>query len=121
MALQAKETRLDNIDPRSAVIYPITLPRRLVLLISLQGRLAQVVAPVAAADMEETARRFRQHLQTRSRNSYLRESRQLYDWLIRPLHPYLQAADIDTLVFVPDGVLRTIPFATLQDRDNHHT
>ena len=115
VALQDKRTVLDNVDPRSAVIYPVILPQRLVLLLSVDDRLRQVVVPVDGPTLEETSRRFRRHLQIRSLNNYLRESRQLYDWLIRPLEPYLADRDIDTLVFVPDGALRTIPFGTLQD------
>jgi CHAT domain-containing protein len=118
VALQAKQTPLDAIDPHSAIIYPIILPQRLVLLLSIQGRLQQVVVPLAAADLKQTVRRFRRHLQTRASYAYLRESRQLYDWLIRPLQPYLQATTVDTLVFVPDGALRTIPFATLQNKED---
>ena len=37
----------------------------------------------------------------------------LYAWLIQPLEKDLKAHDIDTLVFVPDGTLRTIPLAAL--------
>jgi CHAT domain-containing protein len=39
----------------------------------------------------------------------------LYDWLLRPLEADLTASRIDTLVFVPDGPLRTIPMAALHD------
>src|SRR5206468_8696938 len=42
-------------------------------------------------------------------------AQKLYDWLIRPIEPDLAAFSIDTLVFVPDGALRTIPMAALHD------
>jgi CHAT domain-containing protein len=38
----------------------------------------------------------------------------LYDWLIRPIAALLPPS-IDTLVIVPDGALRTIPFSALHD------
>jgi CHAT domain-containing protein len=46
---------------------------------------------------------------------YMRHAQTLYDWLVRPLAPDLAAVSIKTLVFVPDGVLRTIPMAALHD------
>ena len=42
-------------------------------------------------------------------------AQQLYQWLIEPLQSHLKAQHIDTLIIVPDGVLRTIPFASLYD------
>jgi CHAT domain-containing protein len=39
----------------------------------------------------------------------------MYDRLIRPILPFLQAHEVDTLVIVPDGALRSIPFAALYD------
>lgn len=39
----------------------------------------------------------------------------LYDRLIRPLEPALEAAQIDTLVFIHDGFLRSVPMAALYD------
>ena len=42
----------------------------------------------------------------RSTWQFLNPSRQLYDWLIRPLHPILDGRKIDTLVFVPGGCLK---------------
>lgn len=39
----------------------------------------------------------------------------MYDWLIRPFEAELEAHAIETLVFVPDGSLRTVPFAALYD------
>jgi len=42
----------------------------------------------------------------------------LYQWLIEPIKTVLQLKGIDTLVIVPDGVLRTVPFAALYDGDS---
>jgi CHAT domain-containing protein len=39
----------------------------------------------------------------------------LYTWLIRPLEAALASASVQTLVFVPDGPLRTFPLAALYD------
>jgi CHAT domain-containing protein len=42
-------------------------------------------------------------------------ARQLYDWIIAPLEPYLEEADIDTLLFCLDEGLRSMPLAALHD------
>jgi CHAT domain-containing protein len=60
-------------------------------------------------------RSFREALQDGTPQRYLRHGQRLYDWLIRPLEPELLSLHIDTLVFVPDGALRTIPMAALHD------
>ena len=44
---------------------------------------------------------------------FLGPAQTLYSWLIEPLVPHLSG--IETLVIVPDGALRTIPFAALHD------
>ena len=45
--------------------------------------------------------------------TFIDPAQTLYQWLIEPLASQLH--DIKTLVVVPDGVLRTIPFAALHD------
>lgn len=39
----------------------------------------------------------------------------IYDWLIKPFATDLEQAGIDTLVFIQDGLLRSIPMAALYD------
>src|SRR5207237_250384 len=54
-------------------------------------------------------------LEKRTTREYLPYAQHLYDHLIRPLDQVLASVPIDTLVFVPDGALRTIPMAALHD------
>nr|VFJ60505.1 MAG: filamentous hemagglutinin family N-terminal domain-containing protein [Candidatus Kentron sp. DK] len=115
-AALAQGKAVEAIDPRSAVLYPILLPDRLVLLLNLaDGSTHQVVVNVGKTALEATAHRLRRGLQNRIDDRFLIEARQLYDWLIRPVEKTLQAAGVDTLVWVPDGALRTIPISTVQD------
>ena len=112
---RSSTTELDILAQTAVVIYPILLPDRLELLVSLTSGLKRFSVPVDAATLTRTVRSFRYDLQKRTTRRYLRPARTLYDWLIRPLHAELAATDIDTLVFVPDGPLRTIPMAALHD------
>ncbi len=111
----AKVTRLDVVSQTAIVVYPILLPDRTELLISLPTGLKRVAVPVRADMLTEEIRQFRRKLEKRTTREYLPHARQLYDWLIRPLEPDLESFRIDTLVFVPDGPLRTIPMAALHD------
>jgi CHAT domain-containing protein len=113
--LQAKVRSIDQLAQRTAAIYPILLPERMVLLVSLPGGLVQRSVPVSADELTAEVRSFRRLLEKRTTREYLVPARKLYDRLIRPLEQDLEAANVDTLVFVPDGPLRTIPMAALHD------
>jgi len=106
---------IETVAPSAAVVYPIILPDRTELLVTLKSGLKQVSVPVPAADLIREVRLFRKKLEKRTTREYLPHAQQLYDWLIRPLEPTLASMPIDTLVFVPDGALRTIPMAALHD------
>lgn len=108
-------TQLDVVSPTAAVVYPIVLPDRVELLVTLPSGLRRFVVPVPEARLTREVNQFRQLLERRTTRQYLRPARQLHEWLIRPLEGELAAAGIDTLVFVPDGTLRTIPMSALHD------
>ena len=46
---------------------------------------------------------------------FLTPAQNLYNWIIRPFTSDLDAAQIKTLVFIQDGLLRSIPMAALHD------
>src|SRR5689334_6770142 len=70
---------------------------------------------MTSAAMTTEVRLFRRTVEKRTTLEYLSPAQQLYDWLIRPLESELIRQKIKTLVFVPDGALRTIPFSALHD------
>ena len=111
----SKITTLDVVAQTAVVIYPILLPDRTELLVSLPTGLKRILVPVGSEPLTEEVRQLRRRLEKRTTREYLPHAQKLYDWLIRPLETDLAAAAIDTLVFVPDGALRTIPMAALHD------
>ena len=115
---EGRNSALEKATRTTAVVYIIPLRDRTETLVSLPGGLRRVKSRVTVAQITETVRAFREHLEKRTTSEYLAESWQLYDWLIRPLETLLEQNKIDTLVFVPDGALRTIPMAALNDRQN---
>jgi len=123
--IQSKGVDVATIDAKTAVIYLIPLPDRTEILvaeptaISPQAPNGYVVrrfrANVSEAELTSAIRNFRLQLMDVTTNDYGPTAAKLYDWLIRPMDAYLQSRGVDTLVFIPDGPLRTIPMAALYD------
>jgi CHAT domain-containing protein/Tfp pilus assembly protein PilF len=111
----SKVTTLDVVAKTTVIIYPILLPDRIELLVGLPTGLKQVSVPVGTDTVTKEVREFRRMLEKRTTREYLPHAQKIYDWLIRPIEPDLAASSIDTLIFVPDGALRTIPMAALHD------
>lgn len=122
IAAQTKQTLLDNNIPHAAILYPILLPDRVEILLTLphqkhetQGHIQQFSIPIDAVTLKDEVNEFRFELETEETEDYLPYAQQLYTWLFQPLEHSLQTQQIDILIIVPDGVLRTIPFAALHD------
>ncbi len=112
---QAKRTPLAPGILNTAVLYPILLPDRTEILLSLPKGIQQFILPVTAPALREEVNEFRFELESYDSQNYLAYAQRLYQWLIAPLETALTTQKIATLVIVPDGVLRTIPFAALHD------
>ncbi|MEM8612689.1 MAG: CHAT domain-containing protein [Cyanobacteria bacterium P01_H01_bin.105] len=134
------------IDDKTAVIYPIILENRLEIILSLSDKISRYTAPVSKAQLNATIRRWNNVASRssftggdstdRSRNSagitvepvidgfgaesiLNSVSQELYEWLITPLEPDLIQANVDTLVFIPDGSLRNISMSALYDGEQY--
>ena len=112
---RGRAARIEMVASTTAVIYLIPLADRTELLVGLRDGLQRFRVPVPAEQLTATVRQFRLNLEKRTTNQYLVQARQLYQWLIAPLKDTLAARRVDTLVFVPDGMLRTIPMGALED------
>jgi CHAT domain-containing protein len=113
--MQARLTKLDSVSPATAIIYPIIFSDRTELLVSFPDGLKRRSVPVTASALTAEIRSFRRTLEKRTTREYLPHAQQLYDWLLRPLGDDLRRLNVDTLIFVPDGALRTIPMSALHD------
>jgi CHAT domain-containing protein len=114
-ATRQRVVNLEGVAQSAITIYPILLPDRTELLLSLPDGLRRVTVPVTAERLTQEVRELRRLLEKVTTREYLPHAQQLYDWLIRPIEPAVASTPIDTLVFVPDGPLRTIPMAALHD------
>ncbi|HEX5218352.1 MAG TPA: CHAT domain-containing protein [Verrucomicrobiae bacterium] len=113
--LKLKTQAVEAIDEHSAVIYLIPLPARTEMLVGTSSGLKLFTVNVSSPDLTAQVRDFRRNLETRTTFGYLEQAQQLYDWFIRPIQGFLKENQINTLVVVSDGALRTIPFAALHD------
>ena len=112
---QTAKTRLEDIAEDALVVYTITFPDRLDLLLSGRHGIERITVPVDGETLRRETHLLRRTLAKRTTWQYLPHSRRIYDWIIRPLEPRIEKHHVKTLIFVPDGPLRTIPMAALHD------
>lgn len=124
--LKTKPEQIDQVDPTAAVIYPIILPDRLAVIVSLprqsslKVRLRYYQTKLPQSQVESILEQLLQSLNPAFSNKQrLRVSQQVYDWLIRPAEAQFAESGVKTLVFVPDGSLRNLPMAALHDGQHY--
>ncbi|MCU0517231.1 MAG: CHAT domain-containing protein [Oscillatoria sp. Prado101] len=115
--LETNPVRVEGIDSQAAVIYPIILSDRLEVIVSLPNSPSRHYAtPLPGPEIEKTLQKLYSSLYIGySSSERLRLSQQVYDWLLRPAEADLASHGIKTLVFVLDGLLRSLPMAALYD------
>jgi CHAT domain-containing protein len=134
--------QIDNIDPNAAVIYPIVLPDRLEVILSMAGKpLQEVVIPINEQKVNQTLDQLYDYLDNVTINNSarnilatsnpnpreLKENIQnilpifteVYNWLIKPVEAQLDSSQIRNLVFVLNGRLQRVPIAALYDGKNY--
>jgi CHAT domain-containing protein len=70
---------------------------------------------VPEAEIKRLTAHLRRQLENRTTNEFLPSAQALYQMLVAPYRSRLSEASIETIVFVPDGHLHTIPMAALHD------
>jgi CHAT domain-containing protein len=102
--------------PGAAVLYPILLRDRIEVLVETGGSLRRFAATVSANEAVASVRQLRIGIERAgSEESYLVPAQSLYRWLLKDADAFLAAAKVDTLIVVPSGALRTVPFTVLHD------
>lgn len=115
--LDARPKQIEEVDATAAVVYPIILPDRLAVILSLPDRsLHYYSTAIADSEVENTVENLYQSLNPIfSNRRRMQLSQVVYDWLLKPAEAELERAGIKTLTFVLDGSLRKIPMAALYD------
>ncbi|MBM0740882.1 CHAT domain-containing protein [Phormidium sp. CLA17] len=115
--LTGRPAQVDQVDPKSAVVYPIILPNRLEVVLSIPKQpLRHYATQISQKNLENLVDRMQRSLRrTSSSRERLAIASQLYDLLIRPAEADLAASDVKTLAFVLDGSIKNLPMAALYD------
>lgn len=119
--LDAQPKQIDQIDRTAAAFYPIILPDRLAVILSIPEKpLSYYETKLSQKEIESTLEQLLQSLNPAFSNQLrLKFSQQVYDWLIRPAETELSDSKIETLVFVLEGLLRNIPISALYDGERY--
>jgi CHAT domain-containing protein len=113
------QTRLQDLNKDSALFYPLILSDRveLVVLFPDAPPFFETI-PIKKEKLDKTIYDYRTYTDDPTRIERTKaESVKLYDWLIKPIAAALKQAEIKTIVYAPDGLLRYIPLAGLYDDD----
>jgi CHAT domain-containing protein len=115
--LKSTSISIDQIDPHAAVLYPMILPDRIEVILSLPGQpVRHYSTALPQSQIEAVVSDYFQSLHPAySSQKRLALSQQIYDWLIRPAEVELAVHDVKTLVFVLDSALRSLPMSSLYD------
>lgn len=120
--LQDRKIALDRVvdrgeNPSAAILYPIILPEELQVIVKIpKQRLRNYTTKISQTKVEELLVDLRRNLVNPTATKTVEiQSRQVYNWLLKPIESELQKSGINTLVFVLDGVLRNIPMSALYD------
>jgi CHAT domain-containing protein/tetratricopeptide (TPR) repeat protein len=113
--LDAPPVALEQLDTQAAVVYPVVLGNHIQIILSLPQQPLQLFNTELPANWITLTERFQQALGQHNSPDVAPLGQQLYDWLITPIVPALQAGKFQTLVFVLDSPLRNVPMAALQD------
>ena len=99
----------------TAALYPLILEDRIeLLLLTANGRVQRFTTEVTRQQLSATVNELQTHLQNKTLDAKP-AAQQLHQWLIQPLTDALSADQVETILYLPDGVLRYVPLAALHD------
>ena len=103
-----------GVAPGTAILYPIVLKDRVEVIFESGAGISRQTTIVDARALRKLVESYTQQLRE-GQAGYRGGAAQLYDLLLRPFATELAAQDVHTLLVVPDGVLRLLPWTTLHD------
>ncbi|MFB2834760.1 CHAT domain-containing protein [Floridanema evergladense] len=119
--LDTKPVEIDRLDQNAAIIYTIVLPDRLAIILALpQSPLRLYTTLKPQTEVELALKRLRTSMETPINNTLILPLYQeVYNWIIQPIEAEIKQKNVQTLVFVSDGLLRNISLAALYDGEKY--
>ncbi|NEP61820.1 MAG: CHAT domain-containing protein [Symploca sp. SIO2G7] len=116
------EQQVDKLVTKDTAVFSlIILDDQAAILVSLPNGDQRIKkfkwSKVNSQKLKEEVQDFRTKIQEfyDRTEAFLTPAQNLYNWLIEPFASDLESAQIKTLVFIQDGILRSIPMAALHD------
>lgn len=103
-----------GVAPGTAIFYPIVLKDRIELIFESGAGIVRHPTLIDAQSLRQLVLSYTGLLRG-GEEGYRTGASQLYEILVRPFEKALKTQGIHTLLVVPDGVLRLLPWATLYD------
>ncbi|MEO1124367.1 MAG: CHAT domain-containing protein, partial [Cyanobacteria bacterium J06639_16] len=118
---QERVVGLVNQNSTSAVISSIIFDERTALILNLPDASPELAWIETDNEiLRQTVNQYLEGLEKSYDLTYDNNfAKQLYQWIIKPFEIELQNAQVDTLVFIQDGILRSIPMAALWDGNQY--
>ncbi|KYC37713.1 hypothetical protein WA1_04125 [Scytonema hofmannii PCC 7110] len=112
-----KQAKIPEIqDDKTAVISTVIFENKTAIILSLPGQNNKYQwYKISKENLNEEINNFRRSLQRVRDNYDLKISQDIYNWMIAPFHNELNPAKINKLVFIHDGILRSVPMSALHD------
>jgi len=115
-AYQGQITQLDSVSDTTSIIYIIAFEDKLEILATFPEGIKRYTQSISSSRFANQVQKFRSRLEkSKNTKQYKKFAKTLYNWLIKPIEKDLLVANIDTLVFIPDRILRSIPMSALHN------
>ena len=103
--------------PNTAYFSTIILEDRTAVIANFPGRKTKIVwdSDQGKAAIAKEINQFRRGLENFYNEFDIALGQNIYSWLVEPFAEDLEQQDINTLVFIQDGLLRSVPMAALHD------
>jgi CHAT domain-containing protein len=113
----SRSTNFATPDKNTAIFSSIILPDRTGIVVSFPDRTKKITwLDRDRESLRQEIIEFRRGLESYFDSSYdTQQAQKIYNWSIAPFSEDLKNKGIKTLVFVQDGILRSIPMAALHD------
>ncbi len=100
----------------AVILYPLILEDRLeLIIITANTPPIRKTTKIKREQLNNAIAGFLSNLRNPSSANVEKDAQQLYEWIIKPFEAELQQANIQIIIYAPDGQLRYIPLAALHD------
>ena len=100
----------------AVILYPLILEDRLeLIIITANTPPIRKTTKIRREQLNTAIAGFLSNLRDPSSADVEKDAQQFYEWIIKPFEAELQQANIQTIIYAPDGQLRYIPLAALHD------